>query len=70
MRVLEEMEFDRKMIEKRKVCRYQAALNDVISNAGTAFKCKHDSFWLLQELVDLRLEEELKDFEIIEMEEA
>lgn len=31
--------------------KYQLALNDVIQNAGTDFKCKNDSFYLLQELV-------------------
>ena len=32
---------------------FQHALNDVINNSGTKFNCKSDSFYLLQELVDM-----------------
>ena len=43
---------DNEIIRLRRNDKYQQALNDVISNAGTAFKCKNDSFYLLQVLVD------------------
>lgn len=46
---------ENQLIELRKNDKYQQALNDVISNAGTDFKTKNDSFYLLQELVDKNL---------------
>lgn len=52
---------DELLIEKRKKDKYQKALNDVISNAGTKFDCKPDSFYLLQELVNKNLASEIVD---------
>ena len=48
--------------ELRKESKYQKALNDIIKNSGTEFNCKHDSFYLMQELVDKYLIEHRESF--------
>ena len=52
---------ENQLIKLRKKDKYQQALNDVISNAGTDFKTKNDSFYLLQELVDKNLMKKVKN---------
>lgn len=61
-----QVELAKKLIEKRKDDKYQKALNDVISNAGTKFNCNSDSFWLLQELVDNNIKSEIARNGVIE----
>lgn len=47
-----EMVRDSRLSELRKESKYQKALNDIIKNSGTDFKCREDSFYLMQELID------------------
>lgn len=47
-----EMVRNSRLSELRKESKYQKALNDIIKNSGTGFKCKDDSFYLMQELID------------------
>lgn len=60
-RVTVEMVRDSRLSELRKESKYQKALNDIIKNSGTDFKCKGDSFYLMQELIDKYLLEHDED---------
>lgn len=61
-RVTPEMVRDSRLSELRKESKYQKALNDIIKNSGADFNCKHDSFYLMQELVDKYLLEHRESF--------
>lgn len=56
-----EMVRDSRLSELRKESKYQKALNDIIKNSGTEFNCEHDSFYLMQELIDKYLLEHDED---------
>ena len=60
-RVTAEMVRSSRLSELKKDNKYQMALNDIISNSGTGFNCKHDSFYLMQELIDKYLLEHDED---------